>query len=468
MIRIDKTAPTIVLGTASTSTNSITVPIAKFEDSGSGINRITTCKVGTALGSYTKDGTVNGTTSCKFNALKDNTTYYYQVCGEDKVGNSTCVTGNAKTGVFVQPTVTFTNTPNAVNGYTKKIVAHVRYTNTNVSSPIYYVKTGRAGTSSINVSEACGTGTNPGNCSNITATKNLGTNTWYKVSGNLDITYTGNANDTQAVIAYLGDGNNYSGAGTGTMVKLDNTAPTLTLGTATASSNRLTIPISTFTDSGVGIDRITSCKYSTTNGSYTTNGSVTGTSNCVLSGLGKDTTYYYQICGQDKLGHSTCKTGSNKTKVPPNPEIKFTNDPTTGSIGGFYYSQRANVGFANTNVDNPVYYIKSGKVGTSNVNVTGTCGTGNMPGACSNAATKTIAENTWYRVSGNIQVNYTEGYYTTNALSITAYVGDGTNYSGAATGGLSNIFYPASKVTYSGNGKSNVEQALDDLYNKLK
>ena len=187
-----------------------------------------------------------------------------------------------------------------------------------------------------------------------------------------------------------------------------------------------------------------------------------------MSGLGKDTTYYYQICGQDKLGHSTCKTGNNKTKVPPNPTITFTNNPTTGSIGGFYYSQRANVSFANTNVDNPVYYIKSGKVGTSNVNVTGTCGTGNMPGACSNTATKTIAENTWYRVSGNIQVNYTEGYYTTNALSITAYVGDGNNYSGAATGTLSNIFFPASKVTYSGNGKSNVEQALDDLYNKFK
>ena len=251
------------------------------------------------------------------------------------------------------------------------------------------------------------------------------------------------------------------------MVKLDNTAPTLTLGTSTTSTNRLTIPITTFTDSGVGIDRITSCKYGTANGSYTTNGSVTGTSNCVLSGLNKETTYYYQVCGQDKLGHSTCKTGSNKTKVPPNPTITFTNNPTN-SIGGFYYSQRANVTFGNTNVDSPVYYIKSGKEGTSNINVTGSCGTGNMPGSCSNASTKTINENTWYRVSGNIQVNYTEGYYTKDALSIKAYVGDGNNYSGAATGTLSNIFYPASKVTYSGNGKSNVEQALDDLYSKFK
>ena len=468
MIRIDKTGPTIVLGTATTTTNSITVPISKFEDSGSGINRITTCKVGTSSGSYTKDGTINGNTSCTFKALKDNTNHYYQVCGEDKVGNNKCVTGSAKTGIFVPPVITFTNTPTAVNGYTKKIVAHVTYSRTNVASPVYYVKTGRAGTSSINVSESCGTGTNPGSCSSITATKNLSTNTWYRVTGNLDITYTGNVNTTATIIAYVGDGDNYSAAATGTMIKLDNTAPTLTLGTSTTSTNRLTVPITTFTDSGVGIDRITSCKYGTSNGSYTMNGSVTGVSNCVLSSLNKDTTYYYQICGQDKLGQSTCKTGSNKTKVPPNPTITFTNNPTSGSIGGFYHSQRANVNFTSTNVTSPVYYIKSGKEGTSNINVTGTCGTGSMPGACSNASTKTINENTWYRVSGNVQVNYTEGYYTTNALSITAYVGDGNNYSGAATGTLSNIFFPASKVTYSGNGKSNVEQALDDLYSKFK
>ena len=467
MIRIDKTAPTIVLGTATTSTNSITVPIRTFTDSGSGINRITSCTVETR-GGTPKDGTINGTTSCTFTSLKYNTDHYYEICGEDKVGNSKCVTGSAKTGVFEQPKILFTNTPTAINGYTKKIVANVTYASTNVTSPVYYVKTGRAGTSNINVSQTCGNGVTPGSCTGITATKNLSTNTWYKVSGNLNITYTGNANDNPTVIAYVGDGTNYSGAATGTMVKLDNTAPTLTLGTSTTSTNRLTIPITTFTDSGVGIDRITSCKYGTANGSYTTNGSVTGTSNCVLSGLNKETTYYYQICGQDKLGHSTCKTGSNKTKVPPNPTITFTNNPTSGSIGGFYYSQRANVTFGNTNVDNPVYYIKSGKEGTSNINVTGSCGTGNMPGSCSNASTKTINENTWYRVSGNIQVNYTEGYYTKDALSIKAYVGDGNNYSGAATGTLSNIFYPASKVTYTNNGKSNVEQALDDLYSKFK
>ena len=468
MIRIDKTGPNITLGTASTTTSSITVPITGFTDSGSGVNRITTCKVGTSMGSYTKDGTVSGNTSCTFKALKDNTTHYYQVCGEDKVGNNKCVTGSAKTANFVPPVITFTNTPSAVSGYTKKQVAHVVFKNTNVGSPSYYIKTGRAGKSNVNVSQTCGTGVTPGSCTNITGTTSLNTNTWYKVSGNIDVTYEGNYNDNPSIIAVVYDGTNYSAATTGGMLKLDNTAPTLTLGTSTTSTNRLTVPITTFTDSGVGIDRITSCKYGTSNGSYTMNGSVTGVSNCVLSSLSKDTTYYYQICGQDKLGQSTCKTGSNKTKVPPNPTITFTNNPSAGSIGGFYYSQRANINFTSTNVNSPIYYIKSGKKGTSNVNVTGTCGTGSMPGACSNASTTTINENTWYRVSGNVQVNYTEGYYTTNALSITAYVGDGNNYSGAATGTLSNIFFPASQVTYSGNGKSNVEQALDDLYSKFK
>ena len=152
-----------------------------------------------------------------FEGLTKNTNYQVKVTVINGNGIESSLTIDVTTKDIKNPIITFTNTPEVIDGYTKKQVAHTVFSGENINHPSYYIKTEHRGVSSSNISEACGSGVTPGNCSNITATKDLSTNTWYKVSGNLDITYTGNANDTQTVIAYLGDGNNYSGAGTGTL-----------------------------------------------------------------------------------------------------------------------------------------------------------------------------------------------------------------------------------------------------------
>ena len=92
--KFDNTKPTLTLGGASTTKNSITVPITANRDNHSGI-KSTKVDYGTST-NYGSSVTCS-TSSCTISGLNSNTTYYYRVTTTDSAGNSNTATGSAKT-----------------------------------------------------------------------------------------------------------------------------------------------------------------------------------------------------------------------------------------------------------------------------------------------------------------------------------------------------------------------------------
>ena len=220
--KIDTTAPTLTLGTSVSKTNNIIIPIVASDNE----TGITTpiCKYGTTEGNYTETSTNVSTTGCSMTGLKANTTYYYQVCVKNQLGMNTCKTGKAETKIIPNPTITLENNPETpINGYLKSQVAKVTYNGADISEPHYYVKTTREGISNIAVTKSCGTGTIPSTCTNITSTTILKANTWYEVTGNINVTYNQYSEKTDTIYAIAYDGTNYSGASTATISKITKT-----------------------------------------------------------------------------------------------------------------------------------------------------------------------------------------------------------------------------------------------------
>ena len=430
---LDTTAPVIdENGVVLTSTtNSITVRITEnfAKDSESGIKEYQV--------------TVNGETkilkeigTLTFTGLKKETEYSVEINVFNNKNLNNKLIKKIVTKNFDNPSITLTNTPTtAVDGYLKSQVAKITYNGTNISSPKYFVKTTREGTSSLAVTATCGTGTTPSTCTNVTSTKTLTANTWYQVSGNVNVTYSDASDTTGTVYAITYDGTNYSGAATGTLSKIDTTSPTVTLGTVTSKTNSLVVNY-TLADSESGVNTPT-CKYGTTSGSYTTNANSVSTTGCSITGLKTNTTYYYQVCVSNKVGISTCKTGSTKSSTMTNPSITLTNTPTT-AVNGYLKSQVAKVTYNSSNITSPQYFVKTTREGTSSLAVTATCGTGTTPSTCTNVtSTKTLTANTWYQVSGNVSITYSKSASETGTVYAITY--DGTNYSGASTATISKI-----------------------------
>ena len=217
--KIDTTAPTLTLGTSVSKTNNIIIPIVASDNE----TGITTpiCKYGTTEGNYTETSTNVSTTGCSMTGLKANTTYYYQVCVSNPLGMNTCKTGTAETKIIPNPTITLENNPETpINGYLKSQVAKVTYNDADISEPHYYVKTTREGISNIAVTKSCGTGAIPSTCTDITSTTTLKANTWYEVTGNINVTYNQYSEKTDTIYAIAYDGTNYSGASTATISKI--------------------------------------------------------------------------------------------------------------------------------------------------------------------------------------------------------------------------------------------------------
>ena len=403
--------------------------------------------------------TLNGETktlkeigSLTFEGLEKNKSYSIKIEVENGKGLIAEVEKEGSTLDFENPTITLTNTPTtAVNGYLKSQVAKVTYNSTNITGIKYYVKTTRTGISSLTVTQECGTGTTPSTCNNITDTTTLSANTWYQVSGNVNVTYSTASSETATIYAISYDGTDYSGAGTATISKIDTTGPTVTLGSPSIKTDSITIPITT-SDSESGVNEVT-CKYGTTSGNYTTNASSVSTTECSIKGLTVNTTYYYQICVSDKVGNNTCKTGNNNTASVTNPTITLTNTPTT-AVNGYLKSQVAKVTYNSTNISSPRYFIKTTRTGISSVAVTKTCGTGTAPSTCTSVtSTTTLSANTWYQVSGNVNVTYSTASSATATIYASIY--DGTNYR-ASTATISKIDTTAPSVpSIQYNGGSN-------------
>ncbi|MBP3766457.1 MAG: prepilin-type N-terminal cleavage/methylation domain-containing protein [Bacilli bacterium] len=434
--KIDATSPTLSLGTVIVTSKSIVIPITS-SDINSGINTVT-CKYSTTSGSYTTNASSATTDNCTISNVKHNTTYYYQVCVSDKVGNnSTCKTGSSKTTALTVA-LKATNTPTtSQNEYFKTQVWNL---DTTGNPNAYYVKSTSAATSSVNLTKSCGTDTNPGSCTNITATKSMAANTWYYTTSKPTVTYNSTNTETATLYARISDGKNTTTNASATVSKIDATSPTATIGGVSVTSNSIVIPI-TSSDEHSGLGTVT-CKYSTTDGTYSTNASSVTTSNCTISNITHNTTYYYQVCVSDKVGNnSTCKTGSSKTTALT-VALKATNTPSTAQ-NGYLKSQVWNL----TTSGNPnAYYIKSTSAATSSVNLTKSCGTSTNPGSCTNiTATKSMAANTWYYTTSKPSITYNK----TNAANATLYarISDGKNTTGNASATVSKIDATSPTVT---------------------
>lgn len=246
------------------------------------------------------------------------------------------------------------------------------------------------------------------------------------------------------------------------IVKIDTSSPIVTIRETTSTSNSINIRFDA-TDTYSGIKEIT-CKY----GNNLSNNGVISNGVCSLSGLEKDTIYDYKICASDNAGNKeTCKSGTAGTKIINNPKITFEGEASSAS--GYYLGQTAVVTFNKTNIASPTYYIKSTRNGTSNIPVIGICGSSSYPSTCTQSSTTKIEANKWYQVSESIRISYTESYDEFSQLIAVSY--DGTNYSGLTTGTIGKIAYRAIDIEYSSPlapNVSNVQEAIDDLYKRLK
>ncbi len=374
-----------------------------------------------------------------------------------------------------------TNPTDALNGYLKSQTITVNFDHKNTPDTAKnYIKTSKKGTSSVELKESCEVVAETGapnfeSCASIgTPTKELEPNKWYVAPEDLSVTYSENSDDDKAALhASTYDGKNYNGTGVYTLSKIDATNPTLTLNDVTQKTNSLLIPF-TAEDTQSGIGEIT-CKYGESADSLTLDGTVTDNS-CSLTGLEADKNYYYQVCAEDKVGNKAdCQSGNTKTKAITNPVMSSTKTPAT-DIGGYVKTEVITVTFGKDGIDSPKYYIKSTKTGTTNNAVLSTCTNNDTLGTVPNfndctpvsSETKSLNPNTWYEVSGDIQITYNEP--TTENGNLNAVTYDGKNYKGSSNQTLLKIFYDSANVTYTNTSAPSVKtvkDGLDYIYGKL-
>lgn len=249
------------------------------------------------------------------------------------------------------------------------------------------------------------------------------------------------------------------------VVKLDYSQPILDIKSVTTTSNRITIKY-TATDKYSGIKNIT-CELGE-NDVFNKQGTLEN-GLCTFSNLTTNKLYNYRMCVTDNANNSqVCKTGEARTNEIKNPLIGF--DSIESSTGEYYLGQTAKISFDGVGVESPKYFIKSTRKGTSNVGLTKKCGTGDLPGSCTSITSTTIVEpNVWYQVDGNININYSEA--SDEYSKLIAIVHDGYNYSNKTTGTIGKIAYAAIDLEYTNPlapNVSNVQEAIDDLYTKLR
>lgn len=366
---------------------------------------------------------------------------------------------NEKTENILTPQITYTNTPQDIQeGYLKKQVANINYQTDGMT---YYIHSGRQTKVDVPVTKKCGTGIMPGSCESITETTVLEADTWYETSKEIHLTYDEENFEEAFIIAYITDGTSTNVISTtGTISKIDTTAPTAKITNTTQNSNNIVLTYNIeLTGSSLASQ---TCKYGTEKGTYNKAGSGVTSTGCVLSNLSQKTPYYYQICATDKVGNRKCTEGNTVSGEITNPVITWTSTPNIDS-NGYTKKQVATVTFTKGAISEPHYYIKSDRNATLSANAKASCGTSTLPQNCTNITeTKNITAGLWYEVSGSLNVTYTEPSTENGYLTVITY--DGTNYSNSAAGTIAKIYYPASSVQYNANGKTNVQEALDGLY----
>ncbi len=312
---IDTTDPVVTIGEVTSTTNNIILPYTITDNMGT-INS-KTCKYGTEYLKYTENGNMNDT-ECVLSGLNKETKYYYQICATDALDNTGCAEGNTESKTISAPVITPSNTPSAaVNGYLKSQTLNVTYSSANITSPTYYIMSERVGRSNVNVIEACGTGVEPGTCS-AASTTTISANTWYRVSGNISITYdVTNTTEKQYLYGRTTDGNNIA-TGTHEISKIDGTGPVnveASVPTDWTSGNK-TITVTNASDANVG----SIAGYYISNNTTVPSATATGWQTATTFSKGAGT---YNIWAKDSLGNVSA---SYKTVTVGNID---TANPTT-------------------------------------------------------------------------------------------------------------------------------------------
>ena len=265
---IDLTYPTLTVGTLVTTTRSIVIPFTA-KDSESGI-KATTCEYGTSE-SYGSRGTVEGN-GCIISNIKAGTKYYYRITTTNNAGLVTTKIGNSETGTFNGITIT----PSTSNWTQSKTIT----INGSTAGAVLEYKI----------------------VSGSTIKKD-----WTEYSGAITINWEANTNTPTYIQARFNDGYNTSKETTYTEVKVDVTAPNLTLGNITKTTKSITVPF-TASDSESGI-KTTTCEYGTST-SYGAKGTISNNS-CVMNNIKAGTTYYYRVVTTNNAGVTTTKTGDS-------------------------------------------------------------------------------------------------------------------------------------------------------------
>ena len=301
---IDDVNPVLNLSTVQKTTNSITIPYSIVEEH---IKEVT-CKYSNTDGSYSIDAQATNS-ACSLTNLDNTKTYYYQVCVTDEADNKVCKTGDTKPEVVVNPTITITHSPTnasatTTNGYSKEEIAKVTFSKANVTTPTYYIKSTLAGTTSVNVLASCTEeNSKPKTCTNV-STNSIKANTWYKVSGNINVTYNTQTTSNQTIYAITFDGTNYSGASTGTTLKIDRTIPTIsfvTNGNSAVAKTRSSVVNITEAHSGINVLKY---KWLTSNTGSASDGTTFKTGGTVTTPANLNGTYYLCVYVTDKVGNS--------------------------------------------------------------------------------------------------------------------------------------------------------------------
>ncbi len=413
---IDKTPPFVELGSATTTTSSISIPI-KASDPESRLKSLT-CVYGTST-SYGTTASISNNI-CQLPKLSSGTKYYYKVTAINNAGRITEVKGETTTGVS-SIDIGLTQYPTSTS-YAQYKTASIKFTATSISTPTYYVKTTVATTGSL-AGVPCGTSNDPSTCQG-TSTTNYAANTWYKVTGNTNVKFTSNG----TVYARINDGKIYSSAETMTITKIDTTSPNLTLGTAATTTSTIVFDVSA-SDLESGIAS-TVCKYGTsTNYGYT--GEIKNNKCIIKNNVVSGTTYYYQVTTTNNAGLPTTKTGSIKTGIT---SISFakTSYPTNTKYAQY---QTITTTFTAKNVTTPTYYVKTTVATTSSIAGI-SCGTSTDPSTCQGTSTTSYAANTWYKVTGNPSIKFT------SSGTLYARINDGEKFTSAETYTITEVIDP--------------------------
>ncbi len=252
--------------TATSTNNSVNLSYTA-----SGYNATTTCTFGTTKGNYNIGATSVNNNNCTKTGLNQNTTYYYKVCTKNKLNQESCREGsiNTKYNAPTLSNITATSTTNSIR-LTYTVTGH---------APDYLCKWG---TSNGNYPNTAGMSLSECNITGLTQ----GVTYYYRVC-----------------VSNNGGQNCKTG---NTATKLN--PPTVSSITATSTYNSINL---SYTMSGTVSTR--TCKYGTSNGSYTNSVSNPSNTGCSITGLAENTTFYYQVCGSNSGGQN-CKTGSIATK----------------------------------------------------------------------------------------------------------------------------------------------------------